>query len=157
MQTDDPDQISKEAGYTLAELIVVIVVLSLVAAAITPAILSRFNNSQRRSAQLQAGTISAAMDEFFVDVGRYPAPDEGVEALWAGSDEWEGWSGPYVRTPQSLIDPWGNEFVIVASEDENIPPRIVSYGSDGTEGGEGRAQDIVYPESMSLSGSEPET
>lgn len=157
MQSDDPRLISKEAGYTLSELVVVIVVLGLVAAAVTPAILSRFNNSQRRSAELQAGTISAAMDEFFVDVGRYPTPEEGVEALWVGADDWEGWSGPYVRSPQSLIDPWGNAFVVVTSEDENIPPRIVSYGSDGTEGGEGRAQDIVYPEAVSLPGSNPET
>lgn len=145
MRAGDKRLDSKEAGYTLSELVVVIVVLGLVAAAVTPAILSRFNNSQRRSAELQAGTIAAAMDEFFVDVGRYPTVEEGVDALWVGSEQWIGWSGPYVRSQQSLVDPWGNRFVIVVSADENVPPTIVSYGADGVEGGEGRAQDITYP------------
>lgn len=136
---------SKEAGYTLTELVIVIAVLGILAAAITPAVLGRFNTSQERSAALQAGTLAAAMDEFFVDVGRYPTVEEGIEALLAAPSDIEGWSGPYVRSERTLNDPWGNPYVIVPSDSDNVPPSIVSYGSDGAVGGEGRAADISYP------------
>lgn len=136
---------SKEAGYTLTELVIVIAVLGILAAAITPAVLGRFNTSQERSAALQAGTLAAAMDEFFVDVGRYPTVEEGIEALLTAPSDIEGWSGPYVRSERTLNDPWGNPYVIVPSDSDNVPPSIVSYGADGAVGGEGRAADISYP------------
>ncbi|EAP91275.1 type II secretion systen protein G [Oceanicaulis sp. HTCC2633] len=136
---------SKEAGYTLTELVIVIAVLGILAAAITPAVLGRFNTSQERSAALQAGTLAAAMDEFFVDVGRYPTVEEGIEALLTAPSDIEGWSGPYVRSERTLNDPWGNPYVIVPSDSDNVPPSIVSYGADGAAGGEGRATDISYP------------
>jgi general secretion pathway protein G len=141
-QSENP---SKEAGYTLTELVIVIAVLGILAAAITPAVLGRFNTSQQRSAALQAGTLAAAMDEFFVDIGRYPTAEEGVQALLTTPSDLAGWSGPYVRSERTLSDPWGNAYVIVPSESDNVPPSIVSYGSDGASGGEGLAADITYP------------
>ena len=68
-----------EAGYTLTELLVVIVVLALIAAAVTPQILGRFNTAKTRTAQLQANTLAAALDDFFIDNGRYPTTEEGIE------------------------------------------------------------------------------
>jgi len=61
-----------DAGYTLTELLVVIVVLALIAAAVTPQILGRFNTAKTRTAQLQTNTLAGALDDFFIDVGRYP-------------------------------------------------------------------------------------
>nr|WP_300531289.1 type II secretion system major pseudopilin GspG [Maricaulis sp.] len=136
----------REAGYTLSELLIVLAVLAMVAAAVTPALLSRFNNGQTRSAQLQATTLAMAMDDFLIDVGRYPTPQEGVSALWQAPDAVTGWSGPYVRSPRTLEDPWGNHFVIELSSDPNIPPFVVSLGADGAPGGDGQAADIRFPE-----------
>ena len=148
MQPDDTKNTNKkrdlEAGYTLSEILIVIVIISIVAAAVTPSLLSRFNSGQSRSAALQANTLAMAMDEYLVDVGRYPDPQEGVAALWIAPADATGWRGPYVRSPRTLQDPWGNAFVIIASTDPNRPPSVVSYGSDGVEGGEGPAADIRF-------------
>jgi general secretion pathway protein G len=131
------------AGYTLTELLVVIVVLSLVAAAITPQILSRFNTAKVRTAKLHADTLAAALDDFFVDVGRYPTTEEGVAALLAAPPSAPGWNGPYVRSARSLVDPWGRAFVIAPAPAPAQPPMIKSLGADGAEGGEGINADIT--------------
>jgi general secretion pathway protein G len=134
----------KSGGYTLSELLIVLAILSLVAAAITPALLSRFNSGQSRAAALQANTLAMALDDYLIDVGRYPTPEEGIDALWTAPASAPGWRGPYVRSPRSLQDPWGHRFVIVASSDPNLPPSVVSFGSDGVEGGSGQAADISF-------------
>lgn len=133
---------SGSAGYTLTELLVVIVVLALVAAAVTPAILGRFNTAKTRTAQLHADTLSAALDDFFVDVGRYPTPEEGVAVLMTNPAGLKGWAGPYVRSEKSLDDPWGRKYLVKPSDQPNAAPAIVSLGADGTEGGEGQNADI---------------
>lgn len=133
-----------DAGYTLTEILVVIVLLAMVAAAVTPQVFSRFNSAQSRSAMVQATAISSALDEFFLDVGRYPAPEEGVIALLEAPASASGWRGPYVRAASSLEDPWGRRFVLRAREPGH-PPAVVSLGADGVEGGEGVNADIVFP------------
>jgi len=134
-----------DAGYTLTELLVVIVILSLVAAAITPQILGRFNTAKVRTAGLHANTLAAALDDFYIDVGRYPTSDEGVDALLIAPANAVGWGGPYVRSVRSLDDPWGRRFVVVAGVDLNMAPQVVSFGADGVEGGEGVNGDISFP------------
>jgi general secretion pathway protein G len=131
-----------DAGYTLTELLVVIVVLALIAAAVTPQILGRFNTAKTRTAQLHAETLSAALDDFFIDVGRYPTPEEGIRALLNAPTSAPGWAGPYVRSAQSLNDPWGRAFLITPPAKPNQPPVITSLGADGAEGGEGANADI---------------
>ncbi len=131
-----------EAGYTLTELLVVIVVLALIAAAVTPQILGRFNTAKTRTAQLHVDTLAAALDDFFIDVGRYPTPEEGIEALLTIPEGVKGWNGPYVRSAKTLIDPWGRRFLISPSATANAPPAIVTLGADGAEGGEGADADI---------------
>ncbi len=131
-----------EAGYTLTELLVVIVVLALIAAAVTPQILGRFNAAKTRTARLHADTLAAAMDDFFIDVGRYPTPEEGVDALLTPPDAATGWTGPYVRSERSLVDPWGRPYLILPAEQTNTPPAVASFGADGAEGGEGPDADI---------------
>ena len=133
---------SGEAGYTLTELLVVIVVLALIAAAVTPQILGRFNTAKTRTAQLHADTLSAALDDFFIDVGRYPTPEEGIRALFAAPESASGWNGPYVRSERTLVDPWGRQFLIAPPSASNLPPGVVSLGADGAEGGEGADADI---------------
>lgn len=132
---------NSEAGYTLTELLVVIVVLALIAAAVTPQILGRFNTAQTRTAKLQANTLSAALDDFFIDVGRYPAPEEGVDALLVAPPGISAWNGPYVRSERTLLDPWERKFIIARPDVTNQPPYILTLGADGKEGGEGADAD----------------
>ncbi len=131
-----------EAGYTLTELLVVIVVLALIAAAVTPQILGRFNTAQTRTAKLQANTLSASLDDFFIDVGRYPTPEEGIDALLAAPQGVGVWNGPYVRSERTLLDPWERKYLIARSEVANQPPYVLSLGADGKEGGEGADADV---------------
>lgn len=134
--------LTSQGGYTLTELLVVIVVLALIAAAVTPQILGRFNTAKVRTAQLQANTLAAALDDFFIDVGRYPTSEEGVDALFAAPASAKSWNGPYVRSERTLIDPWERKYVIGAPLAANRPPPIVSFGADGSEGGEGADADV---------------
>jgi general secretion pathway protein G len=131
-----------EGGYTLTELLVVIVVLALIAAAVTPQILGRFNTAKTRTAQLHADTLAAALDDFFIDVGRYPTPEEGIGSLLEAPASAPGWSGPYVRSQRSLTDPWSRSYLIAAPQAANMPPSVLSLGADGAEGGEGADADI---------------
>lgn len=131
-----------EGGYTLTELLVVIVVLALVAAAVTPQILGRFNTAKSRTAQLHADTLSAALDDFFIDVGRYPTPEEGVDALMIKPASATGWAGPYVRSASSLTDPWGHKYLVGKQTSAGVSPPIVSLGADNAEGGEGQNADV---------------
>jgi len=131
-----------EAGYTLTELLVVIVVLALIAAAVTPQILGRFNTAKTRTAQLQANTLAAALDDFFIDNGRYPTPEEGIDALLTAPAALASWNGPYVRSEKTLIDPWNRKYLIGAPSARSQPPPVMSLGEDGAEGGEGPDVDV---------------
>lgn len=131
-----------DTGYTLTELLVVIVVLALIAAAVTPQLLGRFNTAKSRSAQLQANTLAAALDDFFIDTGRYPTPEEGIGALLVAPAGVKAWSGPYVRSERSLIDPWDRQYLIGKPPAANQPPPVISLGDDGVEGGDGVSADI---------------
>lgn len=133
---------ASEAGYTLTELLVVIVVLALIAAAVTPQILGRFSTAKTRTAQLQANTLAAAMDDFFIDMGRYPTTDEGIDALLAAPTGVKTWAGPYVRSERTLIDPWDRKYVIGQPAAASQPPPVMSLGADGREGGEGPDADV---------------
>lgn len=133
---------NKQAGYTLTELLVVIAILAMIAAAVTPQIMGRFNTAKIRTAQLQVATVSAALDDFYLDVGRYPSAEESLNALLVAPTGAVGWQGPYVRSRQTLTDPWGGEFQL-RSSDEASTPYVLSLGSDGMEGGDGAAGDIA--------------
>jgi general secretion pathway protein G len=122
---------------------VVIAVLSLVAAAITPQLIGRFNNAKARTAQLHVNTLAAAMDDFFIDTGRYPTADEGLRALVTAPGNAPGWRGPYVRSEQSLIDPWGRPFILSGNPSPTGAPLVMSLGADGAEGGSGVDSDVT--------------
>ena len=136
---------TSEAGYTLTELLVVLVILGLIAAAITPRVIGRLDSSKVRAAKLQTDTLAASLDLFYIDTGRYPTSEEGLAALLAEPSEVAGWDGPYVRTSGNLIDPWGAAYLYTPTE-EDTPARVITYGSDGAVGGEGTAADLQFPE-----------
>lgn len=134
----------REAGFTLAELLVVMVVLSLLAAAMAPQIMGRLNKSKIRAAKLQLETVATSVDLFQLDVGRVPTPQEGLKSLIQKPPNLKNWDGPYVRSAQTLIDPWDRPFIYNGNFG-NLPYQLTTLGADGSPGGDGENADLSFP------------
>lgn len=135
--------ISSEAGFTLTELLVVLLILSLIAAAITPQIMGRLDSSKVRAGKLQLETLGTSLDMYKIDTGAYPTTEEGLSVLLVRPQNVTVWDGPYVKSASSLIDPWRNEFLY-----EGLGGRyqITTYGADGEKGGEDYDADMIFPD-----------
>lgn len=132
------------AGYTLTEMLVVIGIISLIAAVLTPAVLGQMARARIKAAQLQVQTVAAEVDSFRNDVGRYPTASEGLDALVTAPPGLEGWTGPYARN-KGLKDPWGRPLIYVPSDDGRTF-QVESYGPSGKAGGTGADRPLVAPE-----------
>ncbi|WP_022694733.1 type II secretion system major pseudopilin GspG [Ponticaulis koreensis] len=133
-----------DAGFTLTEMLVVMVILGLLAAAIAPRIVGRLDSSKIRAARLQLDTVSASIDVYHIDTGQYPQGENGLDVLLFAPDGVASWDGPYVRSPDNLVDPWGTPLRFEISS--SGIPTVISLGADGAPGGDGRAADIVFPD-----------
>jgi general secretion pathway protein G len=131
----------RAGGFTLVELLVVLVILSMLMGLVGPRVLGYLTEARARSAGLQITSLSAALDLFHIDAGRYPTQAEGLRVLVERPSELKTWNGPYLQKGQLPLDPWNNPYDYRAPDQHN-GPRIVSYGSDGREGGTGDAADI---------------
>lgn len=132
---------SSEAGFTLLELLVVLAILGLLAAIVAPQVLRYLGASRSQAAKVQIENISASLDQFDMDVGRYPSQEEGLDALVQAPPGAPNWNGPYLRRPSALVDPWGQKYLY------RIPGRhgdvdVYTLGSDHAEGGTGEAKDV---------------
>ena len=96
-----------EAGYTLTEMLVVIGIIGLIAAVLTPNLINQFARAKAKTAQLQLDSLVANIESFHSDVERYPSEKEGLKALLAQPSGVDGWTGPYLRDAKMLNDPWG--------------------------------------------------
>jgi general secretion pathway protein G len=132
---------SASGGFTLIELLVVMIIIGLLAALVGPRFIRQEEKAKIRAAKAQIELLGTALDTFRLDVGRYPTSEEGLEALRTKPGALERWDGPYLKKdlPQ---DPWGKGYVY-KSPGEHGPFDIVSYGADGTPGGEGDNRDIT--------------
>ena len=129
----------RNAGFTLMELLVVLVIVGLLAAFVGPILYQRIAPAKATAARAQIDGFTTALDTYLVDVGQYPSTEQGLGALRANPGA-AGWNGPYLRK-EVPADPWGNAYVYRA------PGRsggfeILSYGADGLEGGSGDAADV---------------
>lgn len=128
------------SGFTLIELLIVLVILSLLAALAGPTLVERLKPAKRTVAQAQIEEFSSALENFYIDVSRYPTTDEGLQVLWEKTQNAKGWKGPYLKkNPPS--DPWGNPYTY-RSPGRYGGYEIVAYGADGKEGGEGENADV---------------
>lgn len=128
-------------GFTLIELMVVVVILGLLAAFVAPRFFGKLSTAKLKAAKVQIEMFGTALDAFRLDVGRYPTTEEGLRALRERPSGVDKWEGPYL--PKELpLDPWGNAYVY-RSPSEHGDYDIVSYGLDKAEGGEGENQDVV--------------
>jgi general secretion pathway protein G len=133
-----------DEGYTLTEMLVVIAIIGMLAAVLTPVLMGQMSRARAKAARLQVENIATTLESFRSDVGRYPTAEEGLAVLVTEPADAEGWLGPYVRDAKSLNDPWGQPLAYRPGE-EVVGPKIVSLGSDRKEGGTGAAADIVVP------------
>jgi general secretion pathway protein G len=129
------------AGFTLIEMLVVLVIIGLIMGLVGPRVLNYLTDARAKAAKLQIEALSSALDLYFLDTGRYPSSSEGLQALVRKSGNVDVWNGPYLKGGQVPQDPWKNEYLYRAPG-QNSPFEIMSLGADGREGGNGSAADI---------------
>ena len=134
----------KERGFTLIELMVVLVILALLATFIVPNVVGKSDDAKQTKAKTDIAMIESLLDQFYLDMSRYPATEEGLRVLYFPPDEdVEKWKGPYSKKPIPA-DPWDNlYFYENPGTHSAMPYEVVSFGSDGEEGGDGYAADLV--------------
>ena len=134
-----------KAGFTMMELLIVLVIISLLAALVGPMLYKRIKPAKQTVAHAQITNFMSALDTYFIDVGSYPTTQQGLRALRVRPQEGAGWNGPYL-TKEIPADPWGHDYVYRAPG-RNGGYEILSYGADGREGGTDENQDITSWES----------
>jgi general secretion pathway protein G len=136
--------LGRDDGYTLTEILVVMAIIGLIAAVLTPGLLGQLGRSRSKAAQVQIETVAAAVEMFRSDVGHYPKSSEGLQALVAQPGDAEGWTGPYVKGAKVLQDPWGNRIDYKLSDDGRTF-LVTSLGADGQPNGQGLNRDLSAP------------
>jgi general secretion pathway protein G len=133
----------KRKAFTLIELLVVIIIISMLAAFTAPKLFQYVGKSKKDLAKPSLAFVEGAIERYALACGEYPNDSDGLDALLsppAGLEE--KWNGPYLKASQ-LLDPWGNPIIYVAEGEINPGSfDLISLGADGTEGGEGDAEDI---------------
>lgn len=128
-------------GFTLIEVLIVMVILGLLAALVAPKMFGKVGKSKQKAAKSQIALFETALDTYRLDVGKYPVTEQGLQALRAKPEDAERWDGPYL--PKDIpLDPWGHEYHY-ESPGQHGDCDIVSYGLDGKEGGEGEDEDVA--------------
>ncbi|WP_245882562.1 type II secretion system major pseudopilin GspG [Yoonia sediminilitoris] len=128
-----------QAGFTLMELLVVLVIVGLLAAIVGPILFQRISPAKTTAARAQIESFSTALDTFLIDTGQYPTTEQGLNALRLNPGA-PGWNGPYLRK-EVPADPWGNLYIYRAPG-RSGGYEILSLGADGLEGGAGDAADV---------------
>lgn len=131
-----------QAGFTLIEMLVVITIIGLIMALVAPRVLNYLAESKVKAAKIQIASLGSALDLYYLDVGHYPTSSEGLNALVERPGNLTTWNGPYLKGDIVPEDPWGHPYIYRAPG-EHGPYDIISYGSDGQEGGTGTASDIT--------------
>jgi general secretion pathway protein G len=128
------------AGFTLLELLVVIVIIGLLAGYVAPRYFSQVGKSEIQVARAQIESLEKALDQYRLDMRRYPSAEEGLAALVAKPASAPAWSGPYLKKAVPG-DPWGRPYVY-RTPGQKSEFEVVSYGRDGKPGGTGEDADI---------------
>ena len=131
-----------ERGFSLIELIVVLVILGLLAAVVGPRIFDKLAQSKQQIAKIQIKELEGALALFSFDMGRFPTSSEGLEALVRNPGTLEAWKGPYLNKSEVPLDPWRKPYTY-RSPGQHGDYDLLSFGPDGVEGGEGENADVV--------------
>ena len=128
-------------GFTLLELLVVMVNIGLLAGYVGPKYFGQIGKSEIKVARAQLDALEKALDQYRLDTGHYPAPESGLAALIQKPPNEAKWDGPYLKKIVPM-DPWGRSYIYKVPG-EHGEYDLVSYGKDGQPGGTGEASDIV--------------
>ena len=131
---------SHARGFTLLELLVVIVIIGLLAGLVAPRYFDQVAKSNTKIARAQIDSLEKALDQYRLDVGSYPTTEQGLAALNTKPQNLEKWAGPYLKKAVPP-DPWGAKYLYKAPGDHGDYDRS-SLGSDGQPGGTGEAVDV---------------
>jgi general secretion pathway protein G len=130
-----------EAGFTLLELLVVIVIIGMLASYVGPKYFAQLGKSEATSARSQIEAITKALDTYRLDVGQYPSNEEGLGVLMTRPAQGgEGWNGPYLKKAVPN-DPWGRPYTYKFPGDSG-DVQVMSLGKDGQLGGSGVDADL---------------
>jgi len=135
------ENFKNEDGYTLLELLVVLVIITLIIGIAGPMVLRQFGAAKSDTARIEVNRLVTDLEFFRVDVGRFPTETEGLDALLIQPDGLVGWEGPYMPKASQKIDPWGRDYLYLL-ENDGQRAVVSSLGADGAEGGEGENLDL---------------
>ncbi len=137
----EPVSLRIAKGFTLLELLVVMVIIGLLASYVGPRYFAQVGKSEVKTAMAQINALGKALDQYRLDTGRYPTTEQGLAALVTRPANEPRWDGPYLKK-NVPSDPWGNAYVYKQPGDHSEYD-LLSYGKDGQPGGGGEASDIV--------------
>jgi general secretion pathway protein G len=136
----------RQGGFTLIEIMVVIIILGMLAGLVLPRILGQEEKAKLGVAKTQIRALESALDEYKLDNGFYPSTDQGLDALIKQPEsgripqKWR--EGGYLKPARIPKDPWGKDYVYISPGSEDREYEITSYGADGEPGGDGKNADI---------------
>jgi general secretion pathway protein G len=130
------------SGFTLIELMVVMIILGLLAALVVPRMFGKLGKAKTNAAYTQIELLGTALDSYRLDVGKYPSSAEGLEALVSPVSGAEDWSGPYLKKIEIPLDPWNQPYHYEAPGKYGDYD-LYSLGADNSEGGDGEDKDVV--------------
>lgn len=136
-------QVKSSAGFTLLELLVVIVIIGLLAAYVGPRYFAQLGKSERGTAKAQIEGFGRALDAYRLDTGHYPSTAQGLNALVVRPSDEPKWNGAYLQKAVPP-DPWGKSYVYRAPGQNDSDFDLLSYARDGQLGGDGDNADISY-------------
>jgi general secretion pathway protein G len=128
----------KNKGFSLMELMIVLIILGLLGSLVAPKLFSKVSSSKKKTAAAQMQMFETAIDTFRLDIGMVPSS---LEELRSSNNL--SWDGPYL--PKAIpLDPWGKSYIYTVPGENNMPYSIKSFGLDGQEGGEGENADVLH-------------
>jgi general secretion pathway protein G len=132
----------RQAGFTLIEIMVVMVIIGLLMALVGPNLIGRSEKAKTQAAAMQIERLGTVLDTFRLDIGRYPTTQEGLQALVQRPSGLERWDGPYLNKGVPK-DPWDRPYVYRSPGEGGRPYDIYSLGADGAPGGQDNNRDIT--------------
>ncbi len=138
------DRRSRQAGYTLMEMLIVLVIIGLLAGLVGPRLLTYLDRSKHTTAEAQIKMLRTAVESLRVDIGRYPTSEEGLSLLTENAINHDNWFGPYLENDVPL-DPWGERYRYAPASTGSGDFHLYSFGADLTRGGTGSDRDIGNP------------
>jgi len=133
---------NRQAGVTLIEMLVVLMIIGLFAALVAPRLFRKSDAARVTAARAQINSFMTALGSYKLDTGTFPTTEQGLQALRDRPTGLTQWDGPYL--PQEIpVDPWGRAYIYKFPGEHGDEPDIISYAADGQPGGEALNADVV--------------